>query len=249
MKTGNSSQLTCNMMPYFNPEDWESIARAFQGAQPCLLQQAWLPTPEAAFRPCRVRTGCSNAALFVYAELEDEDIYNPITEFNAPSYCFGDVFEIFLRPAGQSAYYELHVTPQNQKFQLRIPSAEAFQRIRESKKGIPDEWLISDWELDARVDVRASQSKWRVFARIPFDRIAEIRRPQAGDQWLFSFSRYDYTRGKEKPVLSSSSPHQAIDYHRQHEWRTLTFAHMACEQYEGISTETGMDAHSFELRS
>jgi hypothetical protein len=38
------------------------------------------------------------------------------------------------------------------------------------------------------------------------------------------FSRYDYTRGMGEPVLSSTSPHRRLDFHRQHEWGTLDFA-------------------------
>jgi len=64
---------------------------------------------------------------------------------------------------------------------------------------------------------------WRVLASIPLERVAETGRPVAGDSWLFSFSRYDYTQGKAAPVLSSTSPHQVLSYHRQQEWGTLVF--------------------------
>ena len=41
--------------------------------------------------------------------------------------------------------------------------------------------------------------------------------------WRFSFSRYDHTRGANNPVLSSSSPHQELDFHRQEDWGRLVF--------------------------
>jgi len=44
------------------------------------------------------------------------------------------------------------------------------------------------------------------------------------ESWRFSFSRYDASRGTRPPVLSSTSPHQALNFHRIHEWGNLIFA-------------------------
>jgi hypothetical protein len=49
--------------------------------------------------------------------------------------------------------------------------------------------------------------------------------PLASAEWLFSFSRYDYTRGRGEPVISSTSPHAAPAFHRQQEWGRLRFRH------------------------
>ncbi len=216
-------QIAARRLPPFDSENWDSIDAAFKAAQSCPLRQAWRSAPEPGFRPGSVRMGWSETALLVYAELEDEDIFNPLTELNALSFKQGDVFEIFLRPVDQPAYFEFHVTPQNQKLQLRFPTAEAVAELRAAKAEIPKEWKIYDWILHTRVEVCPCPSKWRVFAEMPFDRVAETRRPGPGSQWLFSFSRYDYTRGKEAPVLSSSSPHRVVDFHRQPEWGSVTF--------------------------
>jgi hypothetical protein len=43
----------------------------------------------------------------------------------------------------------------------------------------------------------------------------------SGSSWRMSFSRYDYTRGSSAPVISSTSPHAAPSFHRQHEWGRL----------------------------
>ena len=47
--------------------------------------------------------------------------------------------------------------------------------------------------------------------------------PVVYPQWLFSFARYDYTRDENGPILSSSSPHAKLGFHRQQEWERIRF--------------------------
>jgi hypothetical protein len=62
-----------------------------------------------------------------------------------------------------------------------------------------------------------------VAVEIPFAVVCEVFLPRAGDRGLFSFSRSDYTRGRKKPVLSSTSPHKVLNFHRQEEWGEMRF--------------------------
>lgn len=187
------------------------------------MQQAWNPAPEPGLRPAWVRCGWTAESLLVFAVLDDDDIFNPMDEFNAAAYQHGDVFEMFLRPSGQDAYYEFHVSPRNQRFQLRIPSAVAFAAPK-PVAGIPPEWFVRDWQIGSRVQVDTANGCWRVLASIPLARVAENGAPVAGDTWRFSFSRYDYTRGQAAPVLSATSPHPEPRFHRQQEWGELAFS-------------------------
>jgi len=204
-------------------ESWEKSVAALTDAQSVESRQAWRTDPEPGFRPMRVKTGWTNKALYVYAEIEDADIFNPETRFNEMSFMSGDAFEMFLRPCDQDAYFEIHVTPGNQKLQLRFPSAQALATPR-ATPGLPADWFIKDCVIESRVRVNAAAEKWEVLAEIPFDLVCETALPKSGSQWLFSFSRYDYTRGREQPVLSSSSPHPVVSFHRQSEWGELRFS-------------------------
>lgn len=198
--------------------DWEATGRALADATPIPLQQAWLARPEQQFQPATVRTGWSEDTLWVLAELHDADIFNPVTEFNAEFFQHGDAFEMFFRPVPQDAYYEFHVGPQNQTFQLRIPSATAFRKPptgRNWKLTIP---LLSNW---TRVEVL--RQRWEVLVAVPFRAICESPAALSCREWLFSFSRYDYTQGSAQPCLSSTSPHAHVGFHRQEEWGTLRF--------------------------
>lgn len=214
--------LACGRLPEIDIHSWEAIEAAFHGAQSCALKQTWLPAPEPGFRPAKVRTGWRPEALYVLADLDDADIFNPETRFNEPSFMVGDVFEMFLRPQEQDPYFEFHVTPRNQKFQLRIPRENALQSLPPGV-WLPAEWMVRQPVIESRVNLPVGQERWRVLAVIPFALVVERGAVEPGACWRFSFSRYDYTRGAAGPVLSSSSPHRELSFHRQQEWGTLQF--------------------------
>ena len=224
-KIESGPTLKCMRLPAFDIDSWEAVDTVFRDAPACAMRQAWLPAPEPAFRPATVRTGWRPDALHVLADLDDADIFNPETRFNEPSFQVGDVFEMFLRPGGQDAYYEIHVTPQNQKFQLRVPFENAVFQVKPPPGAfLPPDWMVRLTVVESRVSIRAERERWRVLAVIPFALVVERGGVAPGTPWRFSFSRYDYTRGAARPVLSSTSPHREVSFHRQREWGTLRFA-------------------------
>lgn len=214
--------LICIAWPSVDSIDPAFIEQAVADLMPIPLQQAWRPAPHPDFRPATVRVGHRDGDLWVWADLEDVDIFNPETRFNHPFYRCGDVFEIFLRPVNQTAYTELHVGPANQQFQLRIPSAETLLD-HASDPDAWQRWVIPEPCFESWTWLNPARKRWQVLARIPFAAIAEKGPPAPGDRWHYSFSRYDYTRGQPEPVHSSSSPHQELSFHRQQEWGELRF--------------------------
>ncbi len=214
--------IRCAEIEAFQSDSWDVIDAAFATADTVKTRQFWRESPEKEFLPAVIRTARCAGNLLVYAVLDDADIFNPVTTFNKPSFQHGDVFETFLRPLGQEAYYEFHVTPQNQHFQLRIPSADAFLTSG-AGGGIPDEWLIGGRDIKSQVTVDPQRQQWRVLEEIPILDIAQHGLATSGDEWLFSFSRYDYTHQVPSPVLSSTSAHTVVNFHRQEEWGRLLF--------------------------
>jgi hypothetical protein len=221
----NSPVLSCRKLSSFSIDDWNAVTQAFRDAPFVPFQQAWLPQQTPGFCPARASARWTPDALIVYADLTDRDIFNDVTGFNAAFYEKGDVFEIFLRPADQESYFEFHVAPQNQKFQLRLPHANPFDKIDRSKStdDILEPFKIWKPVIESRVRVDAKANRWEVVAAVPFSLVVEKTPVQPGVRWLFSFSRYDYTRGAEKPVLSSTSAHMKLSYHRLEEYGTLVF--------------------------
>ena len=189
------------------------------------MQQAWLPQPDYDWQPATVRVGWNCEAMLIEAELTDHDIFNPVTEFNQAAFKDGDVFEMFLRPEGQTAYFEFHVTPSNQLLQLRFANDREVYQLPAGDT--LDERLDANklWKarITSSVRVDAATRRWIVNATIPFSLVVESEPMQPGARWLCSFCRYDYTRGRRAPVLSSTSPHARCDFHRQQEWQPVEF--------------------------
>ena len=161
--------------------------------------------------------------LLVFAELADRDVFNPEAGFNQTFFRTGDVFEIFLRTLPADPYYEFHVGPDNQHFQLRLPHANPWAGL---KKGDPaPDFTIKDPAFFAsQVWVRPHEERWFAAVRVPFAGIADPGWAQPGAELLLSFSRYDYTRNQDKPVHSSTSAHAVLNFHRQEEWRRVRLA-------------------------
>jgi hypothetical protein len=214
--------LECRLLPAYDAADLASVTRAFGRAPAAELRQAWLPQPQAELQPGRVRVGRSADALLVLAELTDHDIHNRSTKLNDETFLLGDAFEMFLRPERQPAYVEFHVTPDNVKLQLRFPDESAIFGPPEKRKHFSS-YMIGHEVFTSRVWVEPAQKRWTVLASIPAAAVYTQPVPLAGEAWRFSFSRYDYTRGAQQPVLSSTSPHAQCGFHRQPEWGTLRF--------------------------
>jgi hypothetical protein len=213
--------ISCPWVQVDLQDSWQQVESVFNSIPSIRLQQAWRNQPEPDFRPAQVRCGRDDRALWIYAVLEDADIMNPVQENHQPAFLKGDVIEFFLRPDGGMTYYELHVTPHNHFFQLRIPSQEAFYQQRND--GINPDWTVLDPLFSSRVEIQSENQRWRVLTRIEFAKLGLKNPVQPGTEWRVSFSRYDYSQNRDLPVLSSSSNHIKIDFHRQDEWNTLKF--------------------------
>jgi hypothetical protein len=222
MKVQQNLELQCLRLANFDISNWNTIKEAFADALPCDLLQAWREIPEAEFQPAQARAGWRDGALWVYAELSDRDIFNDAAYFNDRTYELGDLFEILIRPEGQDDYFEFHITPENQQLQLHWPDADAIWKFDERHESLKP-YFVPKVLLASQTEVQHQNHFWRVLAKIPSS-VALSKNIQAGDVWTFSFSRYDSTRGKSEPVLSSCSPHAQPRFHRQHEWGKLYFA-------------------------
>lgn len=183
------------------------------------MGQAWLGAPEQDLAPAAIRTGWRDASLWVLADLTDRDIHTSATSDHQRFWELGDVFEIFLRDEACEPYVELQVTPNNHRLQLRYTNRAALDRARASgdlgSVRIPGGAFRSNTWIDS--------GRWTVLAEIPAALVNHPPEGLAGRRWRFSFSRYDYTRGRAEPVISSTSPHPQADFHRQEDWGFLIF--------------------------
>lgn len=222
MTTRLQAAIQCLPLPDFDASDLAAVRAAFAATSPCALGQSWRPALEPGYAPGQVRVGWRPEALLVFAELTDPDIFTSATAVNQRMWELGDTFEIFLRPDGQTPYVEFHVTPNNLRLQLRIPSTAALRRAQAANE--IGEFLLSGSVFRSETWIQPENQQWFVLAVIPASVVSGAARLNAGNRWHCSFSRYDYTRGTSEPIISSTSPHPVADFHRQQEWGELTFA-------------------------
>lgn len=211
--------LTCAELPAFDAGKLDAVRAAFATADACLMQQGWRTEAEADFTPATVRAGRRGNSLLVFAELEDADIFTRATALNQRMWELGDTLEIFLAPARTGSYVEFHVTPNNQRLQLRFPSSEAVRQIQAA--GLFEEFLLAGRVFHSHTWTEGR--KWFVYAEIPAMPVCGTSQLSADARWRFSFSRYDYIRGRAEPIISSTSPHAKPDFHRREEWGVLQF--------------------------
>jgi len=210
--------LDCRPLPAFALDDPASVREAFREATPIPFRQAWLDTPEPDFAPGSVRTGWREDSLYVLADLFDVDVFTRAEQHNERFWQLGDTFEMFLQPTGSQTYVELHVAPNNRRLQLRFakpPSASDRDPFAAA--------LIDDQMFDSRTWVIPAEHGWRVFAHVRAEAVGHGPGPLPSSKWRFSFGRYDATRGRTEPVISSTAPHTVPAFHRPHEWGELHF--------------------------
>ncbi len=214
-----SLEVDCPALPSCDSRELKAVQKAFQSARPIPFRQAWRPRKERAFMPGFVRVGWNEGALLAFAELSDVEISTRADGPNQRLWALGDVLELFLQPAGQSAYAEFQVAPNNCQLQLVFPDAKAVIKARAANDFKP--FMIWSKSFQSRTWVRPAEQRWYVFVKVPQNLVCERHKPLQGQRWRFSFSRFDYTGGKR--VASSTSPHQGTEFHSQEEWGALRF--------------------------
>jgi hypothetical protein len=213
--------LACRRLPEYSADKLDSVQAAFRHADSCALGQGWLAKPDKDFAPATVRVGWLGHSLRVYAELDDADIFSRATAHNQRMWELGDVLEIFLHPEGSASYVEVHVTPNNFRLQLKFPDTATLRRAQAANHF--DDLLLGEGVFHSHTWTDAKHGKWFVHAEIPAGLVAGAEAFPPKTSWRFSFSRYDGTRGRQEPVISSSSPHAKPDFHRRDEFGTLSF--------------------------
>lgn len=208
----------CRPLGPFDLDDWEQIQAAFQGADGRELVQNWRAELESRFTPATAYFGWRENTFFVYAVAEDRDIFSAVDGPNQATWELGDCLELFFGVPNSERYYEMHVTPDNHRLQLRFADHGT---VWSGQKWT--EWHVNEPLFDSRVLVDPVRGRWQALFIVDMLQLEPEFDPQLEPIWSYSVSRYDWTRGEKKPVLSSTSKHAEPGYHRQHEWGRLKF--------------------------
>jgi hypothetical protein len=186
--------------------------------------EGWLPLRQhwdegaAAMNPGWARLQTTKDHLVVETVFLGKRPRNRARRLNEVTHRLGDVAEIFLRADGANCYYELHVTPENQRLQLRWPLAEFAEPTRRGSdlaRFIIDD---PDW---AESSTAVAEHGWCIRVMIPFRHLHTAKgAPTADREWLVAVCRYDWSL-RDEPILSSTARLTQRHFHRWHEWHTL----------------------------
>ena len=186
------------------------------------MKQGWRDVPEERFLPARVKIGWRGDRFLVFGELTEYLLYTSATEDNQILCSLGDVFEIFLRDSESVSYVEFHVAPNGKRLQLLWPDAASIRRVN-NKEITLDELKVQESIFD--FSQWSEGNTWCICASVPGSAFLPVGMTLEGRTWLASFSRYDYSSAEEPPVLSSTSPHAEVFFHRQQEWAEVLFVY------------------------
>lgn len=211
---------------------YEASPQALMGSLECgpRFGQAWRNGHEASLLPSTLSLQWTDSSLIAQAFLADSEVVTRASADGQRLWELGDTFEIFLGDPESVAYSEFHISPNGFKLALRFtgPGDVASARasgdlgpftvpadVFQAQAGAAD--AFPGWKIEG------GQSGWYAFASIPAQAVTGRERIQPNETWEGHFARYDYSAGGPQPVLSSTAPLRALDFHRRNDWNRLVF--------------------------
>ncbi|MBE2205030.1 MAG: hypothetical protein IAE94_11905 [Chthoniobacterales bacterium] len=187
------------------------------GASPIFLESHWPPTAQST--KTTVRLYWKPDALFVCAEMEDEEVTTRATEDSQMMCSLGDVFEVFLEAKDAGFYTEMHIAPGNHRLHLRFVPGD-IELVRDKKLTLGERTLRPP-QFESRTVLHPGG--WTVDLRIPVGLVDPKGVITPETQWNASFCRYDVWTDGRPAVLSSTSAHEVANYHLRKDWRPICF--------------------------
>lgn len=198
-----------------------SPAAAVLGSEWKPLVQAWQVSPErdATLRRGTARVLWEPSALIFEARFTGVNQRNRATALNQRTWELGDVCEVFVFGEDMPAYLEVHVTPENQRLQLRFPPG-AIEEVRAGRATLAS-FMVPDpsWVETSVTLMDAEQVLYRI--RIPTTSLGLAVPLAPGTALRAAVCRYDYGASPDGPVLSSTAPLREPFFHRFAEWSPL----------------------------
>jgi hypothetical protein len=205
-------------LPDFDPADPAAVEIAFADSPILSFAQAWLPAPQADFRPGTIRLGWRDDRLLVLARLEDDRIFTTATGRNEPLFQLGDTLEVFVGAAGSNDYLEYHYAPNGTILQLHWPRNA--RELDVPAAGGLRAFAIEDNDSFHRV--RPIPRGWEVLAALRLAPLLKTPAPLASLPLDLNFGRYDHRDAHTPPILSATAPLAACNFHARPYWHRAT---------------------------
>jgi hypothetical protein len=173
------------------------------------FSQAWLSKSELGFRPGVAQIEWDRGQLRLLVEMSDDEVGTTASANQQRLWEHGDVLEFFIQRFGNEDYYEYQISPNSFTLALHYPDTTSVTAMRNGSRTLEE--FFTDKPLEARAVM--TPTGWNAMLCIPLP-------ARRGDIIRVSCSRYDYGTGRS-PILSSTSPHPILDFHRSQDWREI----------------------------
>lgn len=173
--------------------------------------------------PGKVRLLWNDKYLYVGLELTDKDIIAESPSEQASLYVRGDAVEVFLKPADQTWYWELYVSPRGQKTSYFYPG-RGLLGLPSTNSPVPalkgmiatanfKGTLNNSWDKD---------KKWTAVIAIPLGELAMVgRKLDMKTPWLILVGRYNYGRYLAWCENSAFPRQPKLNYHAHADYARL----------------------------
>jgi hypothetical protein len=170
-----------------------------------------------------VRLAWDEKNLYVAFELEDSDVVAEGVENQLHHYGFGDVSEVFLRPAKSTWYWEFYATPHGLKTEFFFPGR--------GRLGIPSSFEDFTGNLRVAGNVDGTFNDWKNRDRgwssefaIPVADITQYGDAFGpGSEWRVLFGRYNYSLYFDEVENSAAPTIPQTDFHALPHYAVLKF--------------------------
>ena len=159
--------------------------------------------------------------LYVGAELEDSDVMNEGTEDQTHLYKTGDLIEVFLKPAGQSYYWEIYGTPNNKKTWFFFPG-RGRTMYSDCLSYLPRDLNVAA-VVDGTLNNRHDRDKgWSIEVATPIKELTALgAKFDNSANWTILLARYNYSVYFRKPELSACPQLSNANFHLCEEFARL----------------------------
>jgi|GEM_PF-2539723 len=218
--------LTAEPLQYHVPHVAGTIAELGVFSAP-----AWEKVPALPFRSAglehpelteggTVKMLWNEDTLFLFADMVDSDLVQEEDKDGEHLYRFGDVLEIFIRPAGVRCYWEIYAAPNGRRSSFFYPSRGRRLPSCFTEPLMPGYQI--NVELRGTLNHPADRDQgWRCIAAIPMKALqAKAGKLDFSKPWLMQVARYNYsvyldnTEFSQIGITVSKSP----DYHQFKSW-------------------------------
>jgi len=195
----------------------------------------------------RVKMLWDSCYFYVYAELEEPDVWGTLTTHDDTMY-YNNNFEVFIDPDGDTHnYFELEMNALNAVWDLVM-----IKPYRDTKIASLSGWEMKGLKTCVKVNGTLNKpgdrdSGWSVEAAFPWSSLKEITSvsvpPSCGDQWRVNFARAEWkvkvsdntyvkdvdpVTGKQLKSFSSWSPQGLVNLHYPEMWGYVQFTEPGC---------------------